>query len=289
VSLTIPQITIDGLLDRYEAILFDAYGVLVHDEGPLPGAAELLARLDREGRRWLVVTNDSTKLPATAAARFQRFGLPIDSGHLLTSGMLLRAHFAARGLRGKRCAVLGTPDSERYVVEAGGEVVPPEQSFDVLVIGGCLWDFPLLEFADRAISSLVKAIDEERPVDLVVPNPDLVYPRGAGFGFAAGTIANMFEGALALRYPSRTDLRFVRLGKPNAPIFEEALRRAGTTRVVMIGDQLETDVKGARAAGIDAVWIETGVTAVIPADTPQALRPTWRMAGLVPAPQGSLR
>ena len=39
------------------------------------------------------------------------------------------------------------------------------------------------------------------------------------------------------------------------------MRRAGTSSVVMIGDQLETDIKGARAAGLDAVWIETGVTA----------------------------
>jgi ribonucleotide monophosphatase NagD (HAD superfamily) len=90
----------------------------------------------------------------------------------------------------------------------------------------------------------------------------------------------MFEGALALRYPHRTDLRFVRLGKPNTPIFEDAIRRLGTTRVVMVGDTLETDIAGARAAGLDAVWIETGVTARIPADTPVHLRPTWRMLGL---------
>ena len=125
------------------------------------------------------------------------------------------------------------------------------------------------------------SIDAGRPVHLVVPNPDLIYPGGGGFGFAAGTIANMFEGALALRYPHRTDLRFVRLGKPNTPIFEDALRRVGTSRVVMVGDQLETDIKGARAAGLDAVWIETGVTPTIPEDTPAHLRPTWRMAGLV--------
>jgi ribonucleotide monophosphatase NagD (HAD superfamily) len=97
----------------------------------------------------------------------------------------------------------------------------------------------------------------------------------------------MFEGALALRYPHRTDLRFVRLGKPNTPIFEDAVRRAGTSRAVMIGDQLETDIKGARAAGLDAVWIETGVTSAIPDDTPAHLRPTWRMADLAAAEESA--
>ena len=61
--------------------------------------------------------------------------------------------------------------------------------------------------------------------------------------------------------------------------------KLGATRAVMIGDQLETDIKGARAAGLDAVWIETGVTAAIPDDTPAHLRPTWRMSGFVAAPQ----
>jgi HAD superfamily hydrolase (TIGR01450 family) len=283
-----PVITFDALLDRYDTILFDAYGVLVHGGGPMPGAAEVLARLNGEGRSYFIVTNDASKLPATAAARYQGFGLPIEASRLLTSGMLLAGHFAAAGLVGRRCAVLGPPDSRRYVEDAGGEVVPPHEAFDVLVIGDES-GFPFLEWADAALSSLIAAIDAGRPVHLVVPNPDLIYPGGGGFGFAAGSIADMFEGALALRYPRRPDLRFVRLGKPNTPIFEDAIRRAGTSRIVMIGDQLETDITGARAAGLDAVWIETGVTTEIPEATPVHLRPTWRMAGLVAAAQESPR
>ena len=225
----------------------------------MPGAAELLARLNRDDKPYFIVTNDASKLPATAASRYQRFGLPIDASRILTSGMLLTGHFADRGLRGRRCAVLGPADSARYVADAGGEVVPPDEAFDVLVIGDES-GFPFLDWADAALSSLFVSIDAGRPVHLVVPNPDLIYPGGGGFGFAAGTIANMFEGALSLRYPDRPELRFARLGKPNTPIFEDAIRRLGTSRAVMVGDTLETDIAGARAAGLDAVWIETGVT-----------------------------
>ena len=64
---------------------------------------------------------------------------------------------------------------------------------------------------------------------------------------------------------------------------EPILDLIGDARIVMIGDQLETDIKGARAAGLDAVWIETGVTTEIPESTPVHLRPTWRMAGLAPS------
>jgi ribonucleotide monophosphatase NagD (HAD superfamily) len=120
-------------------------------------------------------------------------------------------------------------------------------------------------------------------VHLVVPNPDLVYPAGIGaFGFAAGTLAAMFEGALALRYPDRPELRFVRLGKPHAPIYEEGLRRIGTRNACMIGDTLETDIRGANDAGIDAVLIGTGVSVPDWATTPAALRPVATLAGLAP-------
>jgi HAD superfamily hydrolase (TIGR01450 family) len=283
VSNIIPTTTIEAVLERYDAILFDAYGVLVHASGPLPGAREVIARLNETGRPYFIVTNDASKRPATAAQRYEHFGLAVGADRILTSGMLLEAHFAAHGLAGRRCAVLGPSDSAAYVEDAGGVIVSPDAPFDVLVIGDES-GFPFIDWMDAALSSLIAAIDGGREVHLVLPNPDLIYPGGAGgFGFAAGTLANMFEGALALRYPDRPDLRFVRLGKPNTPIFEDAVRRAGTSRAVMIGDQLQTDIIGARAAGLDAVWIQTGVTTAIPDDTPAHLRPTWRMAGLTPA------
>jgi ribonucleotide monophosphatase NagD (HAD superfamily) len=49
------------------------------------------------------------------------------------------------------------------------------------------------------------------------------------------------------------------LGKPYSPIFEEAIRRAGTSNAVMIGDQLETDILGANTAGIDSAVVSTGI------------------------------
>jgi ribonucleotide monophosphatase NagD (HAD superfamily) len=114
----------------------------------------------------------------------------------------------------------------------------------------------------------------------VLPNPDLIYPSGEGFGIAAGSVALMFEGALGLRYPDRTDLRFARLGKPHAAMFAEALRRSGTRNMVMVGDQLEADIGGAQAFGLDSVLVGTGVsTAAFDAGLAR-LQPTYLMPSL---------
>ena len=274
-----PRTTADELLQRYDGLLLDAYGVLMTEAGPLPGAPDFVARLDRLGKPFCILTNDAAKLPATTARRMQGMGIDVPAERIVTSGSLLVPHFARHGLQGATCAVLGPPDSVRYVVDAGGKIVPADADFDVLVIGDES-GFEFVDTMDAALSSLFARLDRGDPVHLVVPNPDLVYPAGIGaFGFAAGTLAAMFEGALTLRYPDRGELRFVRLGKPHAAIFEEGLRRLGTTRAVMIGDTLETDIRGANAAGIDAVLIGTGVSAPDWSKTPTALRPVATLAG----------
>ena len=276
----IPDVTIDELSARYDVLLLDAYGVLVHSAGALPGAAALIDRLNWAGQRYFVVTNDASKLPATGARRYRSYGLDLSPERIITSGSLLVPYFAAHGLAGTRCVVLGPADSERYVEHAGGRVVAPSAGFDVIVIGDES-GYPFLETVDEVLTLLFRAIDRGGAIRLVLPNPDLIYPAGdGGFGFASGTVAAMFEAALQARYPDRPDLRFARLGKPHAAIFEEAVRRSGTRHMVMIGDQLETDIRGARAFGFDAALVATGVTQSPLDGVPEAIRPTYRLRSL---------
>jgi glycerol-1-phosphatase len=276
---SIPEITIEALIARYEVLLFDAYGVLVHASGALPGAAALIARLNALGKDYYILTNDASKLPSTTATRYQDYGLALVPERIITSGALLKNHFAAHGLSGARCVVLGPEDSVRYVQQAGGRVVAPDEPFAALVIGDET-GFPFLDTVDAAFSMLCWLLDRQESVHLVLPNPDVIFPKAHGFGMASGSVAVMFEAALQARYPERTDLQFIRLGKPHAAIFAEARRRSGTANMVMIGDQLETDIRGARAFGLDAVLVRTGVSTAIPPAMPAALRPTYRLQAL---------
>lgn len=277
--MNIPETNVDALLARYEVILLDAYGVLVHSGGALPGAVEFIRRLNDSGKSYFVLTNDASKLPATAAVRYRGYGFVLDSDRIITSGGLLKGYFARHRLAGARCAVLGPPDSARYVEEAGGSVVAADEVFDVLVVADES-GFPFLDTVDDAFTSLCQTLDRGGEVHLVLPNPDLIFPTGEhSFGFAAGSIARMFEGALRVRYPQR-ELRFAQLGKPHEGLFAEALRRSGTRNMAMVGDQLETDIRGARSFGLDAVWITTGVTDATLTDVPPAVHPTYVLRSL---------
>jgi glycerol-1-phosphatase len=275
-----PLTSIEQLIECYDALLFDAYGVLVHVSGAMPDAPRLIKRLNRIEKPYCIVTNDASRLPNKAAARYRSYGLDVDAENIVTSGGLLPEYFAKHGLRGSRCVVLGPADSRRYVELAGGDVVPADAVFDVLVIGDES-GFPFLDTVDMALSTLFKMIDAGRPIHLVLPNPDLIYPSGVdSFGIAAGGVATLFEAALRRRYRDRPGLEFARLGKPYPHLYEAAMARCDTRDVVMIGDQLETDIAGANGCGIDSALITTGVSIDDLASLPEKLQPTWWIKSL---------
>jgi len=238
------------LLDRHDGILLDAYGVLVDGQGPLPHAAPLFAELARRGTPYAIVTNDASRSAETYARRFADFGVPAE--RIVTSGSLLPAYFQDRGLTGARTLVLGTADSYDYVRAGGGVPLPLEPGLALDALAVCDDSgTPFLDGIELALSAVIRAVEAGRQPALVLPNPDLVYPKGGGeLGFTAGAMALLIEAALARRFP--VPLVFDRLGKPGPDLFAAAAERLGIApdRLVMVGDQLETDIAGANAAGI---------------------------------------
>lgn len=249
------------LLDEYDGILIDAYGVLVDVAGPLPGARELIALMNERRTPYAICSNDASRLPATYAARFARAGLSIPAERITTAAQLLDGYFAEHGLAGARVAVLGTADSVAFVRAAGGEVVPLREGMEIDVLAVCDDEgFDFKEGLDVALSAVVRAVAAARPLRLVLPNPDLLYPKSASeLGFTAGSVAGMIEAGVARKFPDRT-VRFDRLGKPAPALLYHArakvLGHLAAPRLVMVGDQVETDIAAARAAGLDSALVD---------------------------------
>lgn len=280
------SVTTRELLDRYDGILLDIYGVLLDASGPLPGARELLAELARRGKPFAFVTNDASRAVTTYVAKFAALGATIDASRIITSGSLLPGYFAAHSLAGARVCVLGTPESADYVRAGGGVIVEPHDGFDLDVLAVCDdAGFDFLPGMEWALSAVVRAVAAGRRPVLVLPNPDLVYPKSPGeLGFTAGAIAMLIEAALARRFP-REQLVFDRLGKPEPHLFREAANRLGIApgRLVMVGDQLETDIAGATAAGSASALLSGVISrwdAAISTELRPRVAPTWLLDSL---------
>ncbi len=269
----------DELLVPYEHFLLDAFGVLVHASGALPGAANFLHQVRESGKSIAIVTNDSSKLPEQATDRFKRYGLTIEESEIYTSGMLLSDYFRTNQLVGSRCMVLGPSGSEEYVRRAGGIVTPicSNTDYDAVV---CCDDagYPFLDTLDTVVSALFRMIDNGRQPRLILPNPDIIYNKSeTTFGFTAGAAAMLLESAIQRRYQG-LELVVDRLGKPASGLFEVALAGFDREFAVMIGDQLETDIAGACAVGIDSILVESGIAAH--RQQSSSFEPTHRVASL---------
>lgn len=246
---------------RHEAVLFDAYGVLIDATGALPGAASAIATLREAGQPFLIVTNDASRSAARAAARLSALGVAVGPEHILSSGMMIAPALREMQQQTLRVVVLGTANSATYAREAGATVVKPsvEEPADVVIVAD-EGNFDTIPVMDETLSMIVAAARSGRAPRLLLANPDLIYPSGtARFGFTAGSLALMLERALELVLGD-TAPAFEILGKPSPRIFAEAIARVGTSDVVMIGDQLHTDIAGALAAGMASALVLGGVS-----------------------------
>ena len=269
------------LRSRHAAIFFDAYGVLIDADGALPGAVEAIAALRRDGQPFLVVTNDASRSGINAAARLRRLHFDVRPEHILSSGMMIAPALRETVRPGDRVVVLGTPDSADYAREAGVTVVDasqehPADAFVVADEGG----FDVIDTLDDVLSTLVSALRAGQTPRLLLANPDLIYPAGPGrFGVTAGSLALVLEQSLR-RIIGPAAPTFEPLGKPALRIFREAIARVGTSDAVMIGDQLETDIIGAKSAGLATALMLGGVTSRAAALAAGADAPTYIMTSL---------
>lgn len=273
------SITAAQLIERYDGFLLDAYGVLVTSGGPVSGANSFLAAIREAGKPYVILTNDSSRLPESAKDAYLARGVDIGDAPVVTSGSLLDGYVERHGLAGQKCFVLGPPDSHTYAERAGMELVSAGEDAELVVIGDQS-GFDFLPTVDDTLTMIVRRLSAGDSIRLALPNPDRIYPKSSGaFGVASGAIAAMFEASLEASF-GNDGPTFDRLGKPYPPIFRRAIERLGEVsrdRTVMVGDQLETDIRGANGVGIDSALAATGVARGVGGD----VRPTWLLEAFV--------
>lgn len=276
--------TFKELTTRHDLFLFDAYGVLFDGNKALPGARDALEFLRESRTPFFILTNDASKSTEFACDLYNKCGIPVTQDAIISSGMLVTDFFNAHALDGAETLILGPERAYGYVTDAGGSILPFTKNArpDVIVILDDKSEASFHESMQTLITVLLKTYSEGKEPHLLLANPDLIYPSGEGtFNFAAGSIAAMLEKILALQFPNSVAPEFVRVGKPYLPIFEKALTRYPATNPVMIGDQLFTDIKGAKEANIYAGLVLTGVTSYDTAlQAPLEIKPDYIIKSL---------
>ncbi len=276
-----PKISKEFLIQNFEVLLIDAFGVLMDTEGPLPGAIDFINHLNAIRKSYFIVTNSSLYSTQQHQANYRRKGLEIAQEAIISAGSILPTWLRKRGLAGKRFLVLGAQSTYELLRAGGAHTVDPynEDDVDVIVLAG-QEEFDFVRGIDQAVSIIFRALENQKPLEVIVTNPDMIYPKNANsYGITGGCLALIVETAIRLRFPT-SKFQLTYIGKPYSTLFEEARERAPFGRMVMIGDQLQTDIRGARDFGIESVLIGTGVTKFAPDIFNEGIIPTYLLENL---------
>jgi 4-nitrophenyl phosphatase len=231
-------------LKDIECLLIDIDGTLFRGNTLLPHVNLFFHFLERHQIKYLVVTNN-TKSATTYQQRFANHGISIDKKKILTCVDTVKIYLTQNKWL-KTAYVIGKADLITGVKEAGVELVTDGKGHaDAVIVGG---DFELhYEKLKNAVLHLQKGSQ------LIGSNGDLLIPTEEGLVPEAG----MTLAALVAAVPTKP----VVLGKPEKHFFDIAVSLAGSSirKTAMLGDRLDTDILGAKAAGLKTILICTGV------------------------------
>ena len=239
------------LVDHYDLFLLDQYGVLHDGEAPYPGVLASLKHLRAHGKQVCVLTN-SGRSAAHNQRRLERLGLEVELfDRVVTSGDMA-LEYLLRGRPEARCYPLCSASVAAGLREAGLRLAESPEEADLLLLNTL--PVPPHEMTEEVMAPAFEA-GLRRGLPLICSNPDMVGPQGDRVVISPGTVAGWYRGRGG-------EVR--NFGKPDPAFLLYALTLfpdSTAARCVMIGDTPETDLAGARAAGIDAVFVTGGVHA----------------------------
>jgi HAD superfamily hydrolase (TIGR01450 family) len=249
-----------SIIDKYQVVFFDAFGVIKNYSGLVPGIEKTFAYLESEKKEYYIVTNDASRSPVQLAESYHKMGLPaITQDRIVSSGMLTKEYLDLKVQDGI-VAYLGTLDSAHYIERSGLHTLPMsevnESNFDKVSALIFLDDegFNWCDDLNKAVNLMRK-----KTIPAIVANTDRAYPLSAtNVSIAIGGIAAMVESVVGKQ--------FIRFGKPDSQMFMFAYdlireyRQISKSDIVMVGDTLNTDILGGNKFGLDTVLVLTGNT-----------------------------
>lgn len=232
-----------AVVDGYDAVLLDLDGVVYLGPSAVPGAPEAVARLHQQGVKTGFVTNNAARTPATVAAHLRELGISADNADVVTAAQAAAHLLVERFGEGARVLVVGGAGILAALAERNLTPVHSADEDPVAVIQGWAVDLTWEQLNEAAIAI-------QRGAHWVATNVDPTRPTDRGLVPGNGAAV----AAVRMAVSSQPEVA----GKPFRPLLDETTTRLGAARPIFIGDRLDTDIAGARIAGMDSMLVLTG-------------------------------
>lgn len=209
------------------------------DERVIDGAPELIAELHRKSIPARYITNTTTACLETLARNLQQMGLPIEPHEILSPSRAAALYMRSKGYT--RCHLVMREDTTLDFQDFESDAISPE----AIVVGdiGDQWAFPII---NQMFSMMMNG------AELIAMHKGKYWEVNGSLQIDIGVYITGLEYA--------TGKEATVIGKPSRTFFETALSSLmlGAKEVLMIGDDIESDIGGAQAMGIQGILVKTG-------------------------------
>ncbi|GAA4434000.1 HAD-IIA family hydrolase [Actinokineospora soli] len=238
------------LLDTCDALLVDLDGTVYRGGQAVPGVPAALDAVRDAGVAVRFVTNNASRSPRVVAEHLTGLGIGAAPDEVSTSAQAGALVLAEHLDPGAEVLIVGSPALADEVAAVGLTPTDHAGPSTAAVVQGLAQDlaYPLL--AEATIALRAGAFWVACNVDKTIPTERGLLPG---------------NGALVAALQAAADRDPVVAGKPAAPLMEASIKAAGAQSPLVVGDRLDTDIEGAAAVGIPALFVLTGV------DTPASL------------------
>jgi glycerol 3-phosphatase-2 len=235
-------------LDGVDVVLADLDGVVYAGAGALPHAIESLNR-SRAGRRLGYITNNASRTDASVAGHLTELGLQTEPTDVVTSPQAAMRLLVEKVAPGSTVLVVGGEGLVSEVEKSGFIVTRSSEDSPAAVVQGFAPEVGWMQLAEAAYALALP--EEEGGIPWIATNTDWTIPQARGIAPGNGTLVSAVHTAVG---------RLATVaGKPEVPIFEEAVVRFAAKSALFLGDRLDTDILGANRAGIPSALVLTGI------------------------------
>ena len=240
---------LENILDNFDALLLDAFGVLNIGSSLIPGITKTLEKARQKNITLLVVTNGASNNSFKKRDQLASLGLEFSNDEIISSRETAEIFLSLNQPEGP-LGVLGNignnfkiPNLSCFELEQDLDMFDEMNSF--ILLGTLHWDTVWQEILFNSLNA--------NPRPLFVANPDLIAPHEKNFSMEpAYYVSHLIKNGIHLPFW---------LGKPFPTIFELAINRLNElsgryiplSRIGMVGDTLHTDVLGANSFGLKSI------------------------------------
>lgn len=228
------------IYQKYDAFFIDLWGVMHNGIELYPKAIEVLENLYKANKRFVFMSN-----APRPSKNVENFLLNLKMEKNLVKNIFTSGEAALRSLQkkiyGENFFHLG-PTRDNSLFEGFEENKKNLESADFILCTG------FLDNHEDSLDYYRSLLKKYKNLNMICTNPDLVVHRGHKQEYCAGTIAEIFK---------ELGGKVIYFGKPYPEIYSFCTKKNET--VLVIGDNIHTDIKGANNMNFDSLFITDGI------------------------------